>query len=194
MYDNKFLNSLVCYPWRTTGQNCWGMEQYWWGKKTDSIDSDSGLREIFPILLWLKNSSRRQLLAFSLLFFAYFAQICVCHKTAVNPGCPSDLAATCSSMFPREYTRQQWVKGDFTVGKHKPVFVSESKITKWYWTISVFSFFWNLAKSSWKHVENYPDLRDNVSTIHKIWQIHWHKATKRHLMRTATRIHVYARF
>ncbi|VDP76146.1 unnamed protein product [Echinostoma caproni] len=34
---------------------------------------------------------------------------------AVNPGCPSDLAAMCNAMFPREYTRQQWVKGQFTV-------------------------------------------------------------------------------
>ncbi|THD22279.1 hypothetical protein D915_007024 [Fasciola hepatica] len=37
------------------------------------------------------------------------------HNVRINPGCPSDLAAICNAMFPREYTRQQWVKGDFTV-------------------------------------------------------------------------------
>ncbi|CAL8089362.1 unnamed protein product [Calicophoron daubneyi] len=33
----------------------------------------------------------------------------------VNPGCPDDLRTKCAAMFPHDFTRNQWVKGRFTV-------------------------------------------------------------------------------
>ncbi|KER33533.1 hypothetical protein T265_00643 [Opisthorchis viverrini] len=36
-------------------------------------------------------------------------------KIQVNPGCPSDLSKMCEAMFPREFTRHHWIRGEYTV-------------------------------------------------------------------------------